>query len=61
MQKTRSLSALGPARYLNYVKYYELGAPFVNYSVIDHELLNKIIYDVGIAHPTLRGHLLPPT
>ena len=32
---------------------------FVNYSVIDHELLNKIIYDVGKlqrAHPTLRGH-----
>ena len=59
MPKTRSLSALGPARYLNYVKYYELGAPFVNYSVIDHELLNKIIYDVGKlqrAHPTLRGH-----
>ena len=32
---------------------------FVNYSVIDHELLNKIIYDVGKlqrAHPNLRGH-----
>ena len=32
---------------------------FVNYSVVDHELLNKIIYDVGKlqrAHPTLRGH-----
>ena len=28
MQKTRSLSPLGPAGYLNYVKYYELGAPF---------------------------------
>ena len=27
MQKTKSLSALGPAGYLNYVKYYELGAP----------------------------------
>ena len=35
---------------------------FVNYSVIDHELLNKIIYDVGKiqrAHPTLRGHFAP--
>ena len=27
-KKNRSLSALGPARYLNYVKYYEIGAPF---------------------------------
>ena len=35
---------------------------FVNYSVIDHKLLNKTIYDVGKvtrAHPTLHGHFAP--
>ena len=30
MQKSRSLSAIGPSQYLNYVKSYELGAPFLN-------------------------------
>ena len=35
---------------------------FVNYNVVDHELFNKIIYDVGKllrAHRTLRGHFAP--
>ena len=35
---------------------------FVNYSVIDHELLNKIILMLGKlqgAHPTLRSHFPP--
>ena len=35
---------------------------FVNCSAFDHELLNKIIYDVGKlqrAHHTLRGHFAP--
>ena len=37
---------------------------FVNYCVIDHELLNKIIYDVSKSYkepitPTLRGHFGP--
>ena len=46
-------------RYIFSENYYSNGIGFVNYSVIDHELLNKIIYDVGKlqrAHPTLRGH-----
>ena len=38
---------------------------FVNYSVIDHELLNKIIYDVGKSYKEpITPHvviLLPPT
>ena len=38
---------------------------FVNYSVIDHELLNKIIYDVGKSYKEpitpCEVILLPPT